>query len=154
MDHIVYQSRNKRSFLPPHQKSANKKQSTKKKRVKSRAAKLPMKRLSVQYAHVCISQALHEAKVHHVLKTQGKDVVRICSRTTSQLQSTNAILKELLKHNYIEEVGMPLDYNYKFKSLVLFIKPFDVKCSEKIASKFRDSGLNFHITVFDVMTPH
>merc|ERR1712034_284431 len=101
------------------------------------------------YAHTCVSRLLRQTKVHHVCKTEGKDVVRICSRTIAQLQSINTILKELIQHNYIEEIGMPLDYSYKFKSLVLFIKPFDVKCSEKIASKFRNSGLNFHITVFD-----
>jgi hypothetical protein len=81
-------------------------------------------------------------------------VVRICSRTIGQLESTNSILQELLQHNYIKEVGMPLNYAYKMKSLVLFIKPFDANCSEKIESKFKKSGLNFHITVFDVIDPH
>jgi len=111
----------------------------------------------VRYAHACISQTLHEEKVNHVSRTQGNDVVRICSRTVPQLENLNAILKELLQHNYIEEIGMPLNYAYKMKSLVLFIKPFDARCSEFseiITSKFKNSGLNFHITVFDVIYPH
>jgi len=74
------------------------------------------------YAHTCVSRLLRQTKVHHVCKTEGKDVVRICSRTIAQLQSIHTILKELIQHNYIEEIGMPLDYSYKFKSLVLFIK--------------------------------
>merc|ERR1712096_63571 len=122
-----------------------KKFTTKKKQVKVDRVKI----LAVQHAHECVSRTLRERKIRHVLRTQGNDVVRICCKTIAQLQSINAILNELMHHMYIQEIGMPLNYAYKMKSLVLFIKPFDVTCSKKIESKFKNSGLNFHITVFD-----
>jgi len=112
--------------------------------------RLPVKRISVQYAHISVSQLLQNRSIRCIQKTHGKGVVRVCSRTVSQLQNTAIILEKLIDENLIDEIGMPLDYAYKMKSLVLFIKPKDTNATEKIEMKFRSSGLNYHLTIFDV----
>lgn len=116
--------------------------------------KLPIKRISVQYAHVSVSQLLQHHKIRYIQKTHGKGVVRICSRTVAQLQNTAIIIEKVIDENLIEEIGMPLDWFYKMKSLILFIKPVDQNATMQIEKKFRNSGLNFHITVFDVKNPY
>jgi hypothetical protein len=150
MDDIGYQSWKEQCVLLPRQDFVYKKKSTIKKRLKSSKIKLPGRRISVKYAHACVSKELHQAKIPHLKKTHGKNVVRIICRTSIQLQNLNPILKQIIQHKYIEEIGMPLNWIYTMKQLVVFIKPFDAKCSKKIEDKFRNSGFNFHVTVFDV----
>jgi hypothetical protein len=144
----------KKGILQPRPRNLYKGKSNEKQRSKQQRLSIPVKRLSVQYAHTCVSRLLHKEGTRKVKITHGKDVVRICSRTVGQLQHTTPLLKELLQYDYIEEIGMPLDYAYKMKSLVLFIKPIDAECSKKIECFFRNSGFNFHITVFDVKNPN
>jgi hypothetical protein len=123
-------------------------------RTGAESPRLPVKRISVQYAHVSVSRLLQQHKIRYIRKTHGKGVVRICSRTVTQLQHTAIIVAKIIDENLIEEIGMPLDYAYKMKSLVLFIKPVDKDATRKIEKKFRNSGLKFHITVFDVKNPY
>lgn len=151
---VLYKSIQKPSFVPPRQDSLYKKQSTNKKQFKTKKKKMPFKRMAVKYAHASVARELRQAKVPHVLKAHGKDVVRIICRTVVQLQNLNTILKEFIQHNHIEEIGMPLYWAYKMKQLVLFIKPINVKFSKEIENKFKNSGLHFHITVFDVKNPY
>lgn len=121
---------------------------------KPQSSRLPIKRITVHYAHTSVSQLMITHGVRLIQKTHGKGVVRICARTVPQLRNTATILYPLINENLIEEVGMPLKYAYKMKSLVLFIKPQDQKATEIIESRFRNSGFNYHITVFDVKNPY
>merc|ERR1712096_81462 len=44
----------------------------------------------------------------------------------------------------IEEVGMPLKYSYKMKTLVLFIKPTNMDSQEKLDREFQTSSFGYH----------
>jgi hypothetical protein len=154
MDDIGYQRWKQQYVLLRRPDFLYRKKSTIKKRFKSSKMKMPIRRLAVKYAHGCVSRQLHRAKIPHLKRTHGNDVVRIICRTRIQLQHLNAVFKEIIQHKYIEEIGMPLHWAYKMKQLVVFIKPFDAKCSKKIEDKFKNCGLNFHITVFDVKNPY
>lgn len=121
-------------------------------RRRRRGPRLPVKRISVQYAHVSILKLLRENKIRYIEKTHGKGVVRICSRTIAQLQNCSLIMGKLIDEDLVKEIGMPITYAYKMKSLVLFIKPKHLDATDKIERAFRESELGFHITVFDVKT--
>ena len=45
----------------------------------------------------------------------------------SQIKNIPLIIKELIQCNLIKEIGMPLEYAYKMKSLLLFLKPVNVQ---------------------------
>lgn len=146
MNKAINEKRNQNPRLRHRKRRTN---NEKPRRVKGRP-RLPVKRISVQYAHISVNQLLQNRDIRCIQKTHGKGVVRVCSRTVSQLQNTAIILEKLIDENLIDEIGMPLDYAYKMKSLVLFIRPKNMDATEKIEMKFRSSGLNYHLTVFDV----
>lgn len=62
--------------------------------------------------------------------------MRVCCRTIQQLDNIAAILKEVMKFDFIMEIGMPLEYFYKMKSLVLFIKPKNKHLANSIVRVF------------------
>jgi hypothetical protein len=84
---------------------------------------MPLKRIAVCNAHNKIHDLCTEFKVPLVQKTFGTIMVRVLCRTIPQLDNIGTILEELMRDGFIMEIGMPLVYAYKMKSLVIFIKP-------------------------------
>jgi len=84
---------------------------------------IPVKRIAVRKAYREIREVSAEFKVPCVKKTVDEKIVRVCCRTIKHLDNIGMIIKELMKLDLIMEIGMPLEYSYKMKSLVLFIKP-------------------------------
>merc|ERR1711925_5352 len=86
-------------------------------------------------------------------ETFGLGIIRVCCRTVGQLDNIALIMQEFLKNDLIEEVKMPLEYFYKMRSLVLFLKPMDVMSSMKMDYVFKKSSFEYHHLVIDIENP-
>jgi len=118
-----------------------------------RDTRIPVKRIAVQKAHANLCYLLEHLKIPFVKKTFGLRILRVCCRTVVQLDNIPTMIQGIHIHNLIEEIGMPLDYEYKMKSLVLFIKAKDVTASKKIEYAIRESACNYHVTIVDSPDP-
>jgi len=85
------------------------------------------KRVVVKNAYYALRKVLKEFNISCVKKTFGPGIVRVHCRSVIQLDTIALVVKKLLQSCLIEEIGMPLDYQHKFMTLVLFIKPVDDK---------------------------
>jgi hypothetical protein len=66
------------------------------------------------------------------------------------LNNISFIIKELLTFGLIKEIGMPLQYDYKMKTLVLFIKPTDVEAMTKLDHVFQRCNFGYSHLVINV----
>jgi len=109
-----------------------------------------MKRISVESSHASLRKILSEYNIPLVKKTFGTKIVRVCCRTIDQIKNIPLIIKELIQCNLIKEIGMPLEYAYKMKSLLLFLKPVNVQLHKKLDHVFEEHPLKFYHLVIDV----
>jgi hypothetical protein len=136
---------------------SSKSKSKSKSRTKSRSTSpklLPVKRIAVEKAHNSISQLLEHYYIPQVKKVFGTGIIRVCCRTVPQLDNIPLILHELIKFHLIEEIGMPLEYSYKMKSLVLFLKPRSEPASSKLDRVFQRCTFAYHHLVVEVLHPN
>lgn len=110
-----------------------------------------LKRDCVRIAHYQITKSLRHFTIPQVSNSTGHRIVRVCCRTTEQLQNIVPLLSQLMKKKIVLEVGMPLIYEHKMKSLVLFIKPTNVASSMEIEAILKRSEHGYHVSVKDIM---
>jgi len=111
------------------------------------------KKNAVKSACVAVHKLSRELNIPVVKKAFGKGIVRVCVRTMVQLNEIPQIVKELIKFNLIQEIGMPLEFSYKMKSLLLFVKPVDLKSSIEICHVLKASSSQYRYIVIDVGYP-
>lgn len=111
------------------------------------------KKNAVKSACVAVHKLSRELNIPVVKKAFGKGIVRVCVRTMVQLNEIPQIVKELIKFNLIQEIGMPLEFSYKMKSLLLFVKPVDLKSSMEICHVLKASSFQYRYIVIDVGYP-
>jgi hypothetical protein len=114
---------------------------------------IPVKRIAVHNAYNNVREVSAEFKVPCVKKTFGKEIVRVCCRTIKQLDTIAVILKHLMKVDFIIEIGMPLEYSYKMKTLVLFIKPKNKKISKSIKNVFEKFTVHYPASIVETVHP-
>jgi hypothetical protein len=110
---------------------------------------VPVKRNAVRKAYNKIRKVSAEFEVRCVKKAFGKGIVRICCRTIQHLDNIAVILEELMKVDFIMEIGMPLEYSYKLKTLVLFIKPKHYSLRNSIAQVFQKCTVDYPLFLVD-----
>jgi hypothetical protein len=88
-----------------------------------------------------------------VKKAYGSGIIRVCCRTVIQLNNITLLLKELIDCELIEAIGMPLTYDYKMKTLVLFIKPTNPNASLKLDQVFEKCVFGYHHLIIEVQWP-
>merc|ERR1712072_937180 len=74
-------------------------------------------------------------------------------RRIKQLDHIAVMLEELMNFGLIKEIGMPVEYSYKMKSLVLFITPKKLHESAIISKVFSTSSIQFPNTIVEVARP-
>jgi len=111
----------------------------------------PNKRIAVKNSYSSLRKVCDQFNIPCVKKTLGIGIIRICCRTLEQLDNITLIVKELLKEHLIEEIGMPLEYTYKMKSLVIFLKPADILSSKKIDYVFQQCVIKYHYVKVDAV---
>jgi len=114
---------------------------------------VPIRRTAVKNANASLHKLLRGFNVPAVQKTFGTQIVRVCCRTVVQLENISLIMKELLISDLIQEVGMPLQYSYKMKTLVLFIKPVNVESTIRLNHVFRECSFKYNHDVIVVGYP-
>lgn len=120
---------------------------------KQQSSRIPIKRIAVQNAHESICAVLHECNIPYVNKTFGSNILRVCCRTIVQLDNIAVILKQLIKFKLIEEVGMPLTYNYKMKTLLVFLKPTSADAGVKLERVFQACAFGYYHQMIEVEYP-
>lgn len=111
------------------------------------------KRVVVKNAYYALREVLKEFNISCVKKTFGPGIVRVHCRSVIQLDTIALVVKKLLQSSLIEEIGMPLDYQYKFMTLVLFIKPVDDKSTMHITDVFHYCMCEYDHTKTNVEYP-
>jgi hypothetical protein len=76
-------------------------------------------------------------------------MVRVLCRTIPQLDTIGSILEELMKNDFIKEIGMPLEYSCKMKTLVLFIKPRHVSLINSIEKVFQKCTAGYTVIIIE-----
>lgn len=104
---------------------------------------LSLKRITVKAAHENVCRLLEESDVPLVKKTLGLGIVRVCCRTIDQLKYIDTIVELLLKYGLVVEIGMPLEFNPRMKTLVLFIKPKDIHACIKLTIVFKNCSFGY-----------
>jgi len=110
---------------------------------------IPVKRNAVRKAYNNVRKVSAEFEVPCVKKTFGEKIVRVSCRTIEQLDNIAIILKLLMKFDFIMEIGMPLEYSYKMKSLLLFIKPKHNSLSNSIAKVFQKCTVDYPLFIIE-----
>lgn len=147
--HLRSQARRARGAMNGNQSHEKTRNRTRRPRRRNKS-RIPIKRLAVHSAYYSLREIFHEFNIPCVKRTFGTGIVRICCRSLIQLDNITLIMKELLEGDLIEEIGMPLEYAYKMKTLVLFIKPTDFASTEKLAELFENSSFHYHHIVINV----
>jgi len=113
------------------------------------------KRMNVKNTHDGLRKICEEFGIPIVKKTFGKNIVRVCCRSVIQLQNIVFIIKQLVNSNLIQEIGMPLEYDYQMRTLVLFIKPVNDFASTAAAMNdvFNQNFLQYRHHVIEVDYP-
>jgi hypothetical protein len=150
--HLRSQARRARGAMNGNQSHEKTRNRTRRPRRRNKS-RIPIKRLAVHSAYYSLREIFHEFSIPCVKKTIGTGIVRICARSLVQLDNITLIMKELLEVNLIEEIGMPLEYAYKMKTLVLFLKPADFSSSMKLEHVFEKCSFKYHYIVIDVKYP-
>jgi len=112
------------------------------------------KRIAVKKAYFSLPQILNEFNIQCVKRTFGSGILRVCCSSVVQFDNITLIMKKLLKLRLIEEIGMPLEYFHKMKSLVLFIKPMDAESSKKLYHMFQKCSFKYHNVLLDIKSPN
>jgi CRISPR/Cas system-associated protein endoribonuclease Cas2 len=111
------------------------------------------KRISVKKAHSSLRQILKAFNTPCLKDIFGSGIVRVCCRSVVQLDNIAFIMQTLLELCLIKEVRMPLEYSYKMRSLVIFLKPVNYKSGKKLIQVFRKSSFKYHQNVIDIEYP-
>jgi len=150
---------NLNDFYPPrarhagHSTTTSRNQSTKKPQSGPKRQRKPIKKIAVKNAYSSLRRILKEFNIPCVKKTFGSGIVSVYCRSIIQLENITRIVKELLESRLIEEVGMPLNYSHKFKTLVVHLKPVDKKSITKVNQVFQNCIFEYHHVVSDVENP-
>jgi len=118
-----------------------------------RSKNYAVKRDAVRKAYNNVRKIASKFNVPCVKKTFGEEIVRVCCRTIEQLDNIGSILEELMKVDFVMEIGMPLEYVYKMKSLVLFIKPKHKFLRKSLEHAFEESNLEYSCITIEVKYP-
>jgi len=160
VDSLIEQLNNETNLRIPTSKSEPMRHETNKEieetqnaRNERKSASVQLKRDCVRKAHYHITKSLQHFKIPQVKTSSGLRIVRICCRTPAQLQNIVPLLSQLMKQKLVVEIGMPLKYEYKMKSLVLFIKPTNIITSMQIELFLKKSVFNYHVSVKDIKPP-
>lgn len=113
-------------------------------RENSRNAK-PSKRSAVRTAYYELLKLFQQFNIPHMQEVSGIVLVRICCRTFDQLNDIASATKIIFGRDIISEIGMPLEHNYKFKTLVLYLKPIDESSSNQIYDFFTQRNCNYNV---------
>merc|ERR1711964_898159 len=116
-------------------------------------SKIPVKRNAVKLAFTEVQKQAKLGNVPCVKKAFGQGIVRVCCRNIVQLENIPIILEKLMEFKLIEEIGMPLEYNYKMKTLVLFLKPTNVESSTMMDKVFQQCNFGYSHVVIEVPYP-
>jgi len=108
------------------------------------------KRIAVKNAYYSLCQILKEFNIPCLKEIFGPRIIRVCCRSVVQLVKITQIIKQMLELCLIEEIKMPLEYAYKMRSLVIFIKPVDIKSSIKIDYIFKNSSFKYHHSMINI----
>merc|ERR1712096_146431 len=112
-----------------------------------------VKRIAVHNAYDKVRQVAAAFNIPCVKKTFGSTIVRASCRTIPQLDKIGSILEELMTFNFIIEIGIPLEYSYKMKSLVLFINAKNKRIGNSIKNVFEESKLDYRHFMIKVENP-
>jgi len=121
---------------------------------KQKRKRLRIKRVTVKNTYYSLHKIIKDFKIPCVKNTSGKQIVHVYCRSVVQLDNIPFIMKELLKHGLIEEIGMPMEYSYKFMNLKLFLKPVDNESSKKLVRVFQNFWCKYHYNVTDIQSRH
>jgi hypothetical protein len=106
------------------------------------------KRIALHESYKKVRKVAAEFNVSCVKTAFGDEIVRVCCRTIEQLDNIGSILEELMKVDFIMEIGMPFEYFYEMNRLVLLIKPKDNKFSNSIEHAIKERNLgSAYVTV-------
>jgi len=119
----------------------------------SSRSRVLIKRALVKNTYYSLREIFEEFNIPCVEKTFGIGIVRISVRNRDQIENINSIMKELLELFLIDEIGMPMEYAEKFRSLVLFLRPVDIESTNKIHQVFQESPFQFNRVVLGVEYP-
>jgi len=111
------------------------------------------KRIAVKNAYYSLRQLLNEFNIPCVNGTFGSGIVRVCCRSVVQLDNFTLIMKELLELHLIEEVGICLEYNYKMKTLVVFLNPPNIQSTKKLDQFFKNCCFKYHHLILAFKNP-
>lgn len=103
---------------------------------------------AVRKTHERLKKTLREFNIRHVKKVFGKGLVRVCCRTYDQIANIIALIRKIAP--LIQEIGMPLQCACNMKSIVLFIKPFDIQTSPAIEKLFQTSICGYNVRMIDI----
>jgi len=112
------------------------------------------KRSAVRIAHNELLKLFQEFNITHVNEVSGAALIRICCRTFDQLQDISSATKIILQKNLITKIGMPTKHNYKFKTLVLYLKPIDVASSIEIYNLLLQRSCDYLVTLVNSLQNH
>jgi len=115
--------------------------------------KTPVKRECVRKIHTLLMETMKQLNIRCVRKTIGLRIVRVCCRTTGQILNIVPILTQMVIDGLVEEVGMPLDYSHRMKSLVLYFKPSNIVSSMQIEYALEHSEYGFVVSTLDSICP-
>jgi hypothetical protein len=103
------------------------------------------KRNAVRDTYNKLLELFGKFHVTHEKRVFGKELIRICCRTFEQLRDIDSRMKIILEANLVAEIGLPIEYKYKMKTLVIYIKPIDTKSKIKIRDVFKNSTVAYPI---------
>lgn len=129
-------------------------QDRKKKRMRLRKKSCnatPTKRSAVRIAYNRLLKLFQEFNIDHVKTTSGDGLIRICCRTFEQLADIPSLIKIIFQKNLIVEIGMPIKHSFKMKTLVMHLKPVDLKSRIEIHNIFDQAFCQYNVLL---LNPH
>jgi len=112
-----------------------------------RNVKNQSKRCAVQTAYNEILKLFQEFKIHHVKEVSGTRIIRICCRSFAQLKDIPCAMKIIFPKKLVAEIGMPLKYEYKFKTMVMHLKLIDGSSKNEIYDFFTRRSCDYFLTL-------
>jgi len=110
------------------------------------------KRCAVRNAHGELLKLFQELVFHHTKRVSGAVLIRICCRTFEQLQDILSATEIVFQKNLIAEIGMPLEHNYKMKTLVMHLKPVNTPSAIEIYDIFNKRSCAYHVLLLKSST--
>jgi hypothetical protein len=109
-----------------------------------------IKRNLVKNTYYSLREIFEEFNVPCVEKVCGTGIVRISVRNRSQLENIASIMNELLELSLIAEVGIPMEYSNRYKSIMLFLQPVNIMATNKVHQVFQESLFQFNHVVLNI----